>query len=515
MQTVAVLFARADSNYKVLPGVDVYDVERDARTYDGPHPVVAHPPCRAWGRLRTFANPRPDERNLGRLAIALVCEFGGVLEHPAGSTLWSAQRLPKPGMRDSWGGGHWLRHRSGGATRRKKKRGSTSLDASPETYQTCRSSSGMQPMLSRAVNARITDRTSRKLNASTPRQLWPSGLLSWLGDAQKTNPSPPPRAFLILGATYMQDKIPDALIAAFERHYDADWNLNQLRNERLAWRAAWAEATKPCLHQITEPQAAPEAAAVPDEREAFEKWASFVGYSIKRWQADANLYEDNGTEDAWIAWQARAALAATPAAAARLSRAEAAITIRNLKREIAEKEAAAPVVLPEPEHDDAYTRRVIEALHENGDPVSVDAAEEMERLRALLATATGLPAQAVPDFCHVASLKLKNLQERGYQITGYAIEKPVEGAMPGRGFINHGGFVGWWLDGQSPQAQADARDDSALLDAMERQRIAVVPEYEGPWDAEVYNDEGKPNHRGTGSTPREAIRAAIAAAKVE
>ncbi|WEE79396.1 hypothetical protein LZ683_08580 [Comamonas testosteroni] len=65
----------------------------------------------------------------------------------------------------------------------------------------------------------------------------------------------------------------------------------------------------------------------------------------------------------------------------------------------------------------------------------------------------------------------------------------------------------------APQAQADARDDSALLDAMERQRIAVVPEYEGPWDAEVYNGDEKPNHRGSGSTPREAIRAAIAASK--
>jgi hypothetical protein len=99
------LFARADSHYKALPGVDVYDVERDARTYDGPWPVVAHPPCRAWGRLRTFANPRPDERNLARLAVALVREFGGALEHPAGSTLWESQRLPGVGCgRDSFGG---------------------------------------------------------------------------------------------------------------------------------------------------------------------------------------------------------------------------------------------------------------------------------------------------------------------------------------------------------------------------------------------------------------------------
>lgn len=62
----------------------------------------------------------------------------------------------------------------------------------------------------------------------------------------------------------------------------------------------------------------------------------------------------------------------------------------------------------------------------------------------------------------------------------------------------------------APGAHTGSRDDSTLLDAMERQRIAVVPEYEGPWDAEIYNDEGQPNHHGTGSTPREAIRAAIA-----
>lgn len=102
---VAVLFARQDSTYKALSGVDVYDIDRDARTFQGGMPVVAHPPCRAWGRLRAFANPRPDEMNLARLAVALVREFGGVLEHPAGSTLWAAQMLPRPGgSRDQYGG---------------------------------------------------------------------------------------------------------------------------------------------------------------------------------------------------------------------------------------------------------------------------------------------------------------------------------------------------------------------------------------------------------------------------
>lgn len=116
--TVAVLFARADSHYKTLCGVEVYDMERDARTYDGPWPVVAHPPCRSWGRLAHMAKPRADERNLARLAVALVREFGGVLEHPQASKLWPAQRLPKPGQRDGMGGWtmgitqHWWGHRA-------------------------------------------------------------------------------------------------------------------------------------------------------------------------------------------------------------------------------------------------------------------------------------------------------------------------------------------------------------------------------------------------------------------
>ncbi len=114
--TVAVLFAREDSHYKTLPQCDVYDMARDARTYDGPHPVVAHPPCRAWGRLKHMANPRPDEKNLARLSVALVREFGGVIEHPARSGLWAAQGLPYPGERDKCGGWtlpiaqHWWGH---------------------------------------------------------------------------------------------------------------------------------------------------------------------------------------------------------------------------------------------------------------------------------------------------------------------------------------------------------------------------------------------------------------------
>ena len=121
-RTVAVLFARGDSVYKGMPGCDVYDIERDARTWPGGASVVAHPPCRAWGRLRTFAKPRPDEKALAPWAVEQVRRYGGVLEHPAASTLWAAAGLPAPGRFDAVGGWtlpvhqHWWGHRAEKAT---------------------------------------------------------------------------------------------------------------------------------------------------------------------------------------------------------------------------------------------------------------------------------------------------------------------------------------------------------------------------------------------------------------
>ncbi len=120
--TPAVLFARSDSCYKTLP-CDVYDAERDARTFPGGRPVVAHPPCRAWGSLSHFAKPRPDEKALATWAVDQIRICGGVLEHPAASRLWPEKGLPEPGARDEWGGWtlpvlqFWWGHRAEKATR--------------------------------------------------------------------------------------------------------------------------------------------------------------------------------------------------------------------------------------------------------------------------------------------------------------------------------------------------------------------------------------------------------------
>lgn len=105
MSRVAALFTMADGPYPRL-GVDAFDIERDARTFDLSCPVVAHPPCRGWSRLRSFAKPRDDERDLAVWAVWVVRHCGGVLEHPSGSALWRFVGLPHPSRptRDEFGG---------------------------------------------------------------------------------------------------------------------------------------------------------------------------------------------------------------------------------------------------------------------------------------------------------------------------------------------------------------------------------------------------------------------------
>lgn len=119
---VAVLFAREDSIYKLMPECDVWDRIRDARNFPGGTSVIAHPPCRLWGRLRHFAKVVPGEKELAIWAVEQVRKWGGVLEHPFRSTLWDGAALPRPGIVDSFGGWtaaipqFWLGHKAEKAT---------------------------------------------------------------------------------------------------------------------------------------------------------------------------------------------------------------------------------------------------------------------------------------------------------------------------------------------------------------------------------------------------------------
>jgi hypothetical protein len=101
--TVAALYIDPRGPYPKLGDVDCWDEARDATRYDGPHPIVAHPPCGPWGPLR--GQCFGALRDLGPLAVDQVRRWGGVLEHPAFSRLWDAMDLPRPSeLPDEYGG---------------------------------------------------------------------------------------------------------------------------------------------------------------------------------------------------------------------------------------------------------------------------------------------------------------------------------------------------------------------------------------------------------------------------
>lgn len=105
---VAALFVSATGVYSCLPGVDVWDIERDARLYDGPYPVVAHPPCERWGRYwfggpsATVRREKGDDGGCFLMALQAVRKYGGVLEHPAASSAWAAFGINRPPRSGGW-----------------------------------------------------------------------------------------------------------------------------------------------------------------------------------------------------------------------------------------------------------------------------------------------------------------------------------------------------------------------------------------------------------------------------
>lgn len=106
---IAALFVETGGPYFNINDVDPWDVRRDARSYPGPHPVVAHPPCKRLGRYWGGGPSAKVKRILGddqgMFAVALwaVRTFGGVLEYPEASHAWDWFGLPRPARGFGWG----------------------------------------------------------------------------------------------------------------------------------------------------------------------------------------------------------------------------------------------------------------------------------------------------------------------------------------------------------------------------------------------------------------------------
>ncbi len=108
MRVIAALFIDPRGPYANRPDVDAWDEKRDARKYDGPWPVVAHPPCQRWGRYWSGGPSAKVRRVLGddggcfESALASVRNFGGVLEHPEASHAFRRFGLRIPQRGHGW-----------------------------------------------------------------------------------------------------------------------------------------------------------------------------------------------------------------------------------------------------------------------------------------------------------------------------------------------------------------------------------------------------------------------------
>lgn len=92
---VAVLCAHDQSTYYSIPGAEVWNRKKDAFLFSGSLPVIAHPPCAQWSKMRSFSNYNLREKLLAEWCWDIVNKNGGIFEHPAGSLFWKYIRADR------------------------------------------------------------------------------------------------------------------------------------------------------------------------------------------------------------------------------------------------------------------------------------------------------------------------------------------------------------------------------------------------------------------------------------
>lgn len=105
---IGLLFVQENGVYQDIDNSSFWGKDRDARRYNQPWAVVAHPPCARWGRF-WYGSPsggkryeKGDDDGCFAHALRVVQCNGGVIEHPADSYAWERFNLPKPVKGEGW-----------------------------------------------------------------------------------------------------------------------------------------------------------------------------------------------------------------------------------------------------------------------------------------------------------------------------------------------------------------------------------------------------------------------------
>lgn len=169
---IAALFVEKGGVYYGLPSVEPWDKEKDARLYQGPYPVVAHPPCERWG---IYARGGPtakrrfvvgDDAGCFESALWAVRKWGGVLEHPECSHAWAAFYLSYPPQ-----GGGWIRADPYGGFTCRVEQGAYGHLARKATWLYVCHYQGRLPALRWGIGpkrARTVEELSKKQKKATP-----------------------------------------------------------------------------------------------------------------------------------------------------------------------------------------------------------------------------------------------------------------------------------------------------------------------------------------------------------
>jgi len=88
---IAILCVDESSNYYQLSkkyNLDIYSASRSMLLFNDSCPVICHPPCAQWSRLKNFAHVNDELKKLAPLCYDIVNSNGGILEHPSGTSLF-------------------------------------------------------------------------------------------------------------------------------------------------------------------------------------------------------------------------------------------------------------------------------------------------------------------------------------------------------------------------------------------------------------------------------------------